>query len=194
MLQRGDIFLTRSKSLLGWLIRVCTSRIGERRSKVNHVGIVVEAGNMREAVVVEALSKVRRHKLWKQYGPPSSSWVSVYRAKSIARADMDIIVAEAEEQINKKYGYFKTVMHFLDWCLTGVYFFRWFARSTKYPICSWLVACAYGAAGYDFGVPNEAADPDDIWDFVNEQTDEYEEIVRLGPMERFVEGGHEVDP
>jgi len=186
MLQRGDIFLTRSKSVLGWLIRTCTSKIGEKRSKVNHVGIVVEAGNIREAVVVEALSKVKRHRLWEQYGPPNTGGVSVYRAKNITPAEMDLIVAEAEEQVGKKYGHFKIVMHFLDWCLTGVYFFRWFARSKKYPICSWLVACAYGEAGYDFGVPNEAADPDDIWDFVNARTDYYEEIVHLGPMKRFV--------
>ena len=186
MLQRGDVYLTRSKSLLGWLIRVCTRDIGERRSKVNHVGIVVKAGGMREAVVVEALSKVKRHKLWKQYGPPKKGWVSVYRAKNVMPEEMEIIVAEAEEQVGKPYGHFKIVMHFLDWCFSGIYFFRWFARSKEYPICSWLVACAYGAAGYDFGVPNEAANPDDIWDFVNARTDYYERIVHLGPMTRFV--------
>jgi len=185
MLERGDVFLTRSKSLLGWLIRVCTRSFGERRSKLNHVGIVVEPGGMREAMVVEALSKVKRHRLWEQYGVPKKAWVSVYRAKNVTPEEMEIIVAEAKEQVGKKYGWFKIVMHFLDWCLTGVYFFSWFARSKKYPICSWLVACAYGAAGYDFGVPNEAADPDDIWDFVNERTDYYEEIVHLGPMHRF---------
>ncbi|MCK5213048.1 MAG: hypothetical protein KAQ74_03915, partial [Dehalococcoidia bacterium] len=67
-LKPGDVFLTRSTGLLGKLIRVCTRSFGEKRSKVNHVGIVVEAGGIQEAVVVEALSKVRMHKLWKQYG------------------------------------------------------------------------------------------------------------------------------
>ena len=53
-LERGDIYLTRGKGLFAWLIRICTSKIGEKRSKVNHVGIVVEAGGMKEAVAVEA--------------------------------------------------------------------------------------------------------------------------------------------
>ena len=185
-LQPGDIFLTRGTGLLSRLIRVCTRSFGEKRTKVNHVGIVVEGGGMKEAVVVEALSKVKRHRLWIQYGPPNTGLVAVYRAKNIRPEEMQVIVAEAEEQVGKPYGHFKIVMHFLDWCLTGVYFFRRFARSEKYPICSWLVACAYGAAYYDFGVPNEAADPDDIWDFVRRRTDYYEEIVHLGPLTGFV--------
>ncbi len=137
--------------------------------------------------MVEALSKVKRHRLWEQYGSPDNSWVSVYRAKNISPKEMKVIMAAAEEQVGKTYGYLKVVMHFLDWCLTGVYFFRWFARSENYPICSWLVASAFGEAGYDFGVPNEGANPDDIWDFVNERTDYYERIVLLGPLTRFAE-------
>ena len=182
ILQPGDVFLTRGTSLLSRAIRVCTRSFGEKRSKVNHVGIVVTGGGIQNAVVVEALSKVRMHKLWKQYAPPKKDHVAVYRSKNVSPEEMEIIVATAKRQVNKTYGYFKIVAHFLDWCLSGIYFFRWFARNGNYPICSWLVAHAYGEAGYDFGVPREAANPDDIWDFVNDHPNYYEEIVELGLM------------
>lgn len=185
ILQPGDVFLTRGTSLLSKLIRICTRSFGEKRSKVNHVGIVVEAGGIQNAVVVEALSKVKMHTLWMQYCPPKKDHVAVYRAKNVSLEEMEIIVATAKRQVNKTYGYGKIVAHFLDWCFSGIYFFRWFARNGNYPICSWLVAHAYGEAGFDFGVPREAANPDDIWDFVNEHPHYYEEIVRLGPIKRF---------
>jgi len=79
MLQRGDIFLARSQAVLGWLIRVRTSKIGEKRSKADHVGIVVGADSMREAVAVEALSKVKRDSLWGRYGASSADWVIKHR-------------------------------------------------------------------------------------------------------------------
>ena len=199
ILQPGDIFLSRGTSLLSRAIRVCTRSFGEKRSKVNHVGIVVEAGGIQEAVVVEALSKVKMHTLWKQYGnscnhtkellarrcftpPRCSTWIAVFRAKNVSPEEMGIIVATAKRQVDKTYGYFKIVAHLLDWCFSGIYFFRWFARNSNYPICSWLVAHAYGEADYDFGVPREAANPDDIWDFVNEHPNYYDCIVKLAPM------------
>jgi len=187
VLHPGDVFLSRSTSLLGWLIRMCTRSFGEKRSKVNHVGIVVEAGSINQATVVEALIKVCRHKLWKQYGPPKTDDVAVYRARNVPPKDMEIIVAEAQEQVGKKYGFGKIVAHFLDWLLTGAYVFRRLTQNGDYPICSWLLAHAYAKAGYDFGQPPGAADPDDIWDFVTEKSEYYECIVKLGSLTRFAD-------
>ena len=181
----GDVFLSRSTSLLGRLIRVCTRSFGEKRSRVNHVGIVVEAGGVRDAMVVEALIRVRRHRLWAQYGPPRTDYVAVYRAKNVPPEDMANIVAEAEEQVGKKYGFGKVIAHFLDWLLSGAYVFRRLTQNGDYPICSWLVAHAYAKAGYDFGQPPGAADPDHIWDFVTEKSDYYACVVELGPLTRF---------
>ena len=111
--------------------------------------------------------------------------VAVFRPTNINNDDMTIIVATAKRQVAKKYGYFKIMAHFLDWCFSGIYFFRRFARNGNYPICSWLVAHAYGEAGYDFGVEVGEANPDDIWDFVRSHPQYYDEIVSLGPMTRF---------
>jgi cell wall-associated NlpC family hydrolase len=184
LLQPGDVFLTRGTSLFSRLIRVCTRSLGERRSKVNHVGVVVEGGGIPDAVVVEALIKVREHKLWKQYGPPKKDHVAVYRATNLTPEDVAVIVAEAVEQVGRPYGFGKIIAHFLDWLLTGAYFFRRLTSSGNYPICSWLVAHAYAEAGYTFGTDPGAADPDDIWDFVTKKPGHYECIIELGSLSR----------
>ena len=83
---------------------------------------------------------------------------------------------------DKKYGYLKIAAHLADWFLLGSYAFRRFTRSGKYPICSWLVAHAFSKAGKDFRVDPGAAQPDDIWDFIQRNPDKYEEIHPLQPL------------
>lgn len=181
-LKPGDVFLTRGTSLLSRAIRVCTRSFGEARSKVNHVGIVVTGGGIQDAVVVETLIKVKQHKLWMQYGPPKKDHVAVYRATNLTPKDIEIIVAKAVEQVGRPYGFGKIIAHFLDWLLTGAYVFRRLTSSSRYPICSWLVAHVYAAAGKHFGVSPGAANPDDIWDFVEKKPGYYERIIELGSL------------
>ncbi len=185
LLKPGDIFFTRGSGLLSRAIRVCTRSFGEKRTKVNHVGVVVEAGGIQTAMVVEALIKVRKHRLWKQYGSSKRQQVAVYRAKKLKPEQIEIIVAEANEQVGRPYGFVKIIAHLLDWLLTGAYVFRRLTSDPRYPICSWLVAHSYSKAGEQFGVAPGAADPDDIWDFVEKRADIYESIIDLGSLARF---------
>ncbi len=90
-----------------------------------------------------------------------------------------MIVVEAAEQVGKKYGYLKIVAHLLDWLCLGVYFFRRFTNNGDYPICSWLVSHAYAMAGKNFGCDPGSAEPDDIWDFVNQNPEKYQQIYPL---------------
>ena len=60
--------------------------------------------------------------------------------------------------------------------------FRRVTKDDSYPICSWVVAHAYKAAGKSFGVKAWAANPDHIWDFVNKETDKYDKIRGLRPI------------
>ena len=93
----GDIFLTRGKGFLAKSILFFSRSISEKRSKVNHVGIVMEAGDLKSCIVVEALAKVRKHKLWKQYGPTNRSLVAIYRPSNLTIEEIDIVVEEAEQ-------------------------------------------------------------------------------------------------
>ena len=178
-LKPADIFLTRGSSLISKAIRFFSRSFGESRTKVNHVGIVVSEGTLQDAMVIEALSREQRHSLWDQYGPLKKDLVAVYRPLNLTQEEIKIVVIEAEEQVNKKYGYFKILAHLLDWILLGVYFFRRFTSSNDYPICSWLVAHAYSKAGKNFGCDAGAAEPDDIWDFVNQNFKKYKQIYPL---------------
>ena len=106
-LQPSDIFLTRGTGFLAKAIRFFTRRIGEKRSKVNHVGVVVMEGGLKEAVVVEALSKVREHRLWSKYGPPSKSMVAVYRPVDVTPEQTAKVVEYARRQVGRRYGVIK---------------------------------------------------------------------------------------
>jgi len=182
-LKKGDVFLTRGNAIISRLIRVFTRGFGEKRTSVNHVGIVVKDGTLKSAVVVEALSKVVEHKLWDKYGPPNGDAVAVYRPKNCPPDEIKTIVAAARKQVKKKYGWLMIGAHFLDWMLLGSYVFRRLVPGDKYPICSWLVAYAYSEVGKYFGVNPGEASPDDIWDFITETHPElYERIYPLGPL------------
>lgn len=179
VLQPADIFFTRGTSLLSRAIRFFTRRIGESRTKVNHVGIVVEAGHLERVVVVEALIRVRRHRLWERYFAKRETKLAVYRPLDLTGSETERIVAKAESYVGRQYGFAMIVAHFLDWLLQGAYVFRRLLGSDDYPICSWVVAHAFAAADKTFGVPAGAASPDDIWDFVHESPDKYAEVRNL---------------
>jgi len=115
LLEPGDIFLTRGYGLISKAIRFFTRSIGEKRTKVNHVGLVVQRGDMKTAIVVEALYMVMHHKLWSQYGSPKKDFVAVYRATNLTAEQVKDIVDEAEKQVGKKYGYCMIVAHLKDW-------------------------------------------------------------------------------
>jgi len=183
VLEPADIFFTRGKGFISKAIRFFTRSFGEKRTMVNHVGLVVEGGPIAEAVVVEALTKVKRHRLFYQYrGGSGKTEVAVYRPTNLSADEIALIVDKAASYEGRKYGFLKIATHLADWVLLGAYVFRRLTQDDNYPICSWLVAHAYGAAGKHFGVDAGAASPDDIWDFVRKNPDKYVEVRALSPL------------
>lgn len=181
-LQAGDVFLTRGSGLVSRLIRFFTRSFGEPRTRANHVGVVVRGGPFGEAVVVEALRTVKRRRLVKGYAG-TRNHVAVFRPINLTDDERRVIVHAAQAYVGRKYGYLKILTHSLDWLLQGAYVFRRLTDSDNYPICSWVVAHAFAKAGKDFGVEPGAASPDDIWDFCVEETDKYQQVRELRPLE-----------
>jgi hypothetical protein len=175
-LEPADIFLTRGTAWVSRAIRFFSRRIGEPRTKANHVGVVVEGGSVTDAVVVEALSKVRRHRLARQYGAKKGTQVAVYRPLDLTQEERKTITEAAEAYVGRDYGWFQLIGHLFDWALQGAYVFRRLTGSDRYPICSWVVAHSYAKAGRNFGVAPGAATPDDICDFVERETEKYRQI------------------
>ena len=176
-----DVFLTKGSSFVSRAIRFFTRRFGESRTKVNHVGIIVEGGLLHSAIAVEALATVKRHPLGR-YAKQRATGVAVYRPVDLTDEEIASIVAKAESYVGRDYGWIKIVTHLADWALLGAYVFRRLTDDDRYPICSWVVAHAFGAAGKHFGVEPGAASPDDIWDFVTENPGRYVEVRGLQPM------------
>jgi hypothetical protein len=181
VLAPGDVVLTRSGGIVGWAIRLFTRRIGESRTKASHTGVIVAGGPLREAIIVEALATVKRHKLWDRYSRRGHE-VAVYRPLSLTDAEVAAIVGKAGTYVGRRYGYLKILAHWLDWVLQGAYVFRRLTNQDRYPICSWVVAHAFAVADRHFGVEPGEATPDDIWDFVTKNTDAYREVVALAPL------------
>ena len=180
LLEPGDIFLMRGCGFISKAIRFFTRSISEKRTKVNHVGLVVQRGEVKTVIVVEALCKgVMRHTLWSQCRLPRKDLVAVYRATNLSSEQIKNIVAKAEKQVGKKYGFLMIAAHLKDWFFLGIYFFRRLISCNKYPICSWVMADAFAEVGKDFGVEIGMATLDDIWDFIQDNPDKYKEIYPL---------------
>jgi hypothetical protein len=181
LLHPGDLMLTRSGGVVGWAIATFTRHIGESRTKATHTGVVVAGGAIEEAVIVEALSKVKRHRLWDRYASRRKE-VAIFRPVNLTDEETARVVAKAESYVGRRYGYLKILAHWADWLLQGAYVFRRLTSEDRYPICSWVVAHAFAAAGRHFGVEPGAATPDDVWDFVTEHPDVYGEVLPLGRL------------
>lgn len=171
----GDLFLTRSRTMTGRAIRFFTRAFGESRTKVNHCGVVVEGGRTKDAVVVEALSRVRRHTLGYQYAGDDVE-VAVFRMR---KADRYAVVDEAVKHLGERYGRWKIALHVADWLLLGAYAFRRLGRVPNRPICSYLVWRAFSRVGINFGVPLEKCTPDDIWDYVTQHDEKFSCVRHL---------------
>jgi hypothetical protein len=187
-LEPGDVLVTRGTGWLSKAIRVFTRRIGESRTKVNHVGLVVEGGPLEEAWVVEALWKVVRRRLVEGYGSKRSPALGIFRPTNLSEEEIRAVVAAAEGYVGRRYGVLKLVAHLADWVLQGAYVFRRLTNDDRYPICSWLVAHAFKKAGKHFGVAPGAASPDDVWDFCVANPDKYTVVLELSPLHPHLSG------
>jgi hypothetical protein len=170
-MEPGDIVLVSSPSWISRAIRWFERSPGEARSKASHVGIIVEGGPLESAVIVEALTTVKRHGLQSAYAA-SGATITVRRMPGITQAHQQQAALAAESYVGRKYGYLKIAAHAMDrglsWLTLGAwkspFVFRRLAMMDKYPICSWVVAFSYAEFGATFGIAPEACDPDDIDD------------------------------
>ncbi len=173
-LQVADLVFTRGRGWLSKSIRRFSRTKGEAPTIANHVGIVVAPGNIRTAIIVEALNKVRIHSIESRYLDYKTE-VGIARSINITDDERRIVALEAAKYINKRYGYLKLLLHALDRSPPNgkKYFFRRIGGMKRYPICSFHVANAFAKIGKYFGVEVKQAQPDDMADFVDNNPDKY---------------------
>lgn len=169
LLEPGDVISTSDRDILACIVKVLTRGPFEKPTWATHTGIVTESPNM-----IETRFKVKELPLFDYEG--GSSGVVVTRFPGgLTEKQQSEIVAISRHYLNDTYGFWKLALHLGDAALGGAYFFRRLACLDNYPICSWVPAFAYhDVMKYDFGVPPNGAQPDDIldycyldgWDFV----------------------------
>jgi cell wall-associated NlpC family hydrolase len=155
ILRPGDVILVRGRSRMARLIRWFTRAKGEAPTRVTHVALAVS--NHR---IVEATRHGAQERTYDRG--------QVYRPRNVSLEAADRIVKRAQRYVGAPYGWGKIVLHAIG--------MERFAFVDGAPICSWLVAVPYSEEGYTFGVPANAATPNDIATFILAHPDKYNRV------------------
>jgi hypothetical protein len=175
---RGDFYGRLSR----WVMRTS----GESPTYAVHTAQFLDADRYLELDIVgkirattEIFTKRQSHDLWQRRG------FEIWRCRSLTREQREAVTRQALSYLGAKFGMGKFLTHLLDGLINRVirrdiYFFRRLNHDQRYPICSWITAYSYDRAlNYQFGVPPECADPDEIGDWLSTHPDEWVRIFRL---------------
>ena len=161
-LQTGDIIHVLSRGLLSKLIRFFSRADEEGPSWASHSAMVLRVGE--EIEIIEALTKTVIRPITAYKGTKAKLLVC-RKPGGLDTQNKQKMIEKAKYYKGKPYGYLKIVCHALDRFFDNRYVFRRLIKVDNYPICSWLVAYVYDRViSYQFGVPPNAAQPDDILD------------------------------
>jgi hypothetical protein len=162
ILQTGDVIHVQSRGLLSKLIRFFSRADKEKPSWASHSAIVLRVGE--EIEIIEALYKTVIRPITAYKGTKAKLLVC-RKPGGIDEQNKQKMIEKAVYYEGKPYGYLEIAFHVLDRLLNNRYVFRRLIKDNDYPICSWLVAYVYyKVIDYQFGVPPNAAQPDDILD------------------------------
>ena len=163
-LEAGDIVHIQNSSILARMVRWFTRAMGEEKTWASHTAMVIEVAST--VLIIEALSPRVKIRPLAVYTRPGARVVISRRPGGLTQREKATVQAKAREYYSRRYGYLKVAAHALDRFINNRYFFRRLARADDYPICSWLVAFVYDRSlGIQFGMPPNAAQPDDIMDY-----------------------------
>lgn len=180
----GDIILCPSNNdLPGALTRWIEQSSGENPTYAVHTAQFLDPATILEMeytvkkrTLKEVLQKRKRFEVW--------------RCPSLTMQQREAISLKSLDYFNARFGWAKVITHSLDGLLNKVsrkqvFFFRRLNHSDRYPICSWVTAFSYDRVlHYQFGVPPECADPDQIHDWLKTHPGEW---TRVFCMEEYLQ-------
>ena len=162
LLQTGDIIHVQNRGLLSKLILFFSRADKEKPTWTSHSAMVLRVGE--EIEIIEALWKTVIRPITAYKGTRAKLIIS-RKTPAIEEQRKKKMIEKAEYYKGKQYDVLHIVLHALDRLLNNSYVFRRLLKDDDYPICSWLVAYVYDRIlSYQFGVPPNAAQPDDILD------------------------------
>ncbi len=185
VLRPGDIIATTGDGWLSRAIRWATRVRGESRTEVSHNGLVVQAGRTPDALIVEALLRVRCHTLRESYGRRPDHRVEVWSPINLSDEQRSAIAAAALARRGRPYPAWRLLYHLVDERLLGgrVVLRRLGRIGRRYRICTPLVAEAFWEAGLRFGESRpEELNPDSLRDFMLANPGKWRRIRDLRPV------------
>ena len=134
--------------------------------------------------VDDVIQRRHNHDMWQRRG------FEVWRCRTLTRAERQAVARQTLAFRNRRFGGLAFLTHLFDGLISkaagrDVLFFRRLNHLDRYPVCSEITAVAYDAAlHYQFGVPPDCADPDQIYDWVTSHPDEWEQVYCLREFPR----------
>ena len=179
LLEPADIVFTDTGLWTSRLIKWGTQEAGEAPTLVSHVALAVD-----NSKVVEALGRgVVKRSLYKAY---MGKKVAVYRCKShvISKTDKIRVAAYAEELQDSvvRYSYLGILIRMVDALLGKLKIKSRLAsyyKPTNFSECEQFVTKCFSDRGVFFG---KALSPDDLWDYIISNPDDFLCIKPLGEL------------
>lgn len=183
--QKGDIGGTRGTAWLSRAIRWATRQCWEPKSVVNHTFLVVNnCDRIEDVEIVEALARVRHHKLHKRY--VGKGEVEIWRPLNVDTEQRARIAARALEFVGRWYPWHRLLLHLVDEKIfSGRVVMRRLAVVESWAVCTPLAMLAYWPENLHFGLESPfEGNPDNLRDFLVENRDKYENFFPLQQIKR----------
>lgn len=179
-INKADILCYSGNNFIAKSIKWFTEGYKETPTIISHCGLFANSGDLEQVDIIEALfpKGVVKRNFMKNYKNDLENCY-ILTPLNINISQRDKIVESATTYLNHPYGTLKLIPHAFDGLLgkiikkRNVVFFKRLCFVKTLPICSSLVAIAYKSVGLDFGIKEQYATPDDIWDFAVNNTDKY---------------------
>lgn len=160
----GDLALFKGTSILGKVIRWAQCTGSEAPSWANHVGVIVNDGQLKDAIIIESLWKTEKRPLLVNH---RGDEISIFRFRMLTPEQKYGIVRKMREFVGDTYGWWRLIQHLVDnriW--GGRVVLRWIGKENQNrPICSYSAGLAYEFVDITFGKPAFSLQPDDMDDW-----------------------------
>ncbi len=173
--ETGDVFFTRSNSLLGRLIRWAETDPGEIDSLVNHSGNYVADGEASSADTVQAVGHVT-------LGPLAEGTEAyIYRpVPPLTKEEKIALRSYALSYVGDRYGWWKLLFHLADrFLFKGKKILSSLLFINSRPICSFLTAHVEAMVNRTFGMDPDVADPDNMIDYCDTHPEQWQFIGKV---------------
>lgn len=183
-IDKGDILCYSGSNLIAKSIKWFTEGYKETKTIISHCGLFANSDDLKKVDIIEALfpkGVVKRNFITHYKDDLNNCYI--LKPLNITEQQREKIIENASKYLGHPYGILKLLPQAMDGLIgkvirkRNVILFKKLCFIKTLPICSTLVAMAYKSIGLDFGIKDQYASPDDIWDFAVNNPNKYKIAV-----------------